>query len=102
MKVMCQWHYFTGTYPHPVAADPSHPTKDKTDAIAQWDYDDAVSSYFLSQKLPDTTKIHLANCANTQERWKSVTKEYQAKSAFAQADLCPVFLDMKCTKGGNI
>jgi len=30
------------------------------------------------------------------------TKEYQAKSAYAQADLHQSFLDMHCTKGGDI
>ena len=31
-----------------------------------------------------------------------VTKEYQAKSAYAQADLHQAFLEMRCAKGGNV
>jgi hypothetical protein len=46
--------------------------------------------------------MRLANCSTTQERWTSVTKEYQAKSAFAQADLHQAFLDMRCPKGGDV
>ena len=102
MKVMRRWQYFTGTYPRPVPADLNHLTKDETDAMIQWDYDDAISSFFLSQKLPDTTEIRLVNCISTKEQWDTVTKEYQAKSPFAQGDLCQAFLDMRCTKGGDV
>ena len=102
MKVTRRWQYFTGTYPQPIPTDHDHPTKDETDTMIQWDYDDAVSSFFLSQKLPDTAEICLVNCTSTKEQWDVVTKEYQAKSAFAQGDLCQAFLDMKCTKGGDV
>jgi len=102
MKVMRRWAYFTGLNPYPDPVDAAKPTKDEVAAIIQWEYEDSVASYFLSQRLPDTTEMRLANCSNTQERWDMVTKEYQAKSVFAQADLQQAFLDMRCTKGGDV
>ena len=59
-------------------------------------------SYLLLQRLPDITEMRLAHCTTTQERWTLVTKEYQAKSAYAQADLHQAFLDMRCSKGGDM
>jgi hypothetical protein len=102
MKVMRRWAYFTGIIPCPGPINAAQPTKKEATVIVQWEYEDSVASYLLSQRLPDTTEMRLANCTTTKERWDLVTKEYQAKSAYAQADLHQVFLEMQCTKGGNI
>ena len=102
MKVTRRWAYFTGLNPRPEPADAAQPTKEEAAAIIQWEYEDSVASYYLSQKLPDTTEMRLANCSTTKERWDIVTKEYQAKSAYAQADLHQAFLEMRCTKGGDV
>src|SRR6267154_2287203 len=102
MKVTRQWAYFTGLNPYPKPVDAAKPTKEEATAIVQWEYEDSVASYLLSQRLPDTTEMRLANCKTTQERWALVTQEYQAKSAYVQADLHQAFLDMRCTKGGNM
>jgi hypothetical protein len=102
MKVMRRWPYFIGLCPCPVPKDAANLTTDEADLIAKWEYEDSVASYLLSQRLLNTTEIRLANCSTTMERWDMVTKEYQVKSAFAQADLRQVFLDMQCAKGGNV
>ena len=83
MKVTRRWAYFTGILPCPEPADASKPTKDEAELIVQWEYEDSVASYLLSQRLPDTTEMRLASCSTTKERWDMVTKEYQAKSAYA-------------------
>jgi hypothetical protein len=36
-------------------------------AIVQWEYEDSVASYYLSQRLPDTTEMRLANCSTTSD-----------------------------------
>jgi gag-polypeptide of LTR copia-type len=102
MKVMRRWPYFIGLCPCPVPKDAANPTTDEADLIAKWEYEDSVASYLLSQRLLNTTEICLTNCSTTMERWDMVTKEYQVKSTFAQADLRQVFLDMQCAKGGNV
>ena len=102
MKVTRRWAYFTGLSPYPDPIDPAKPTPEEAAQIVQWEFEDSVASYLLSQRLPDTTEMRLANCTTTKERWDLVTKEYQAKSAYAQADLHQAFLEMRCTKGGNV
>ena len=102
MKVTRRWAYFTGIHRYPEPVDPAKPTREEATAIVQWEYEDSVASYLLSQRLPDTTEMRLANCSTTEERWDQVTKEYQAKSTYAQADLHQAFLDMRCAKGGDV
>ena len=53
------------------------------EAATEWEYQDSVASYLLSQRLPDTTVMHLNGHATMEEQWTAVTMEYQAKSAYA-------------------
>jgi hypothetical protein len=87
MKVTCRWAYFTGLSPYPDPIDPAKPTPEEAAKIVQWEFENSIASYLLSQRLPDTTEMRLANCTTTKECWDLVTKEYQAKSTYAQADL---------------
>ena len=102
MKAMRRWAYFTGHEPRPKPKDANNPTDTEIDAAEIWEYEDSVASYLLSQRLPDATEIRLASCTTTKERWEAITQEYQAKSAYAQADLHQAFLDMRCAKGEDV
>ena len=102
MKVTCRWSYFTGSNPKPKAKNPKSPTDTEIEAATEWEYQDSVASYLLSQHLPDMMVMRLNGHMTTEERWTAVTKEYQAKSAYAQADLHQAFLDMRCAKGGDV
>lgn len=102
MKVTRRWPYFTGAKPHPKPTDVSKPTDAEIEAAEKWEHEDSVASYLLSQRLPDTTIMRLSSCITTKDRWDSVTQEYQAKSAYAQADLHQAFLEMRCAKGGDV
>ncbi|KAN0111334.1 hypothetical protein V8E52_008609 [Russula decolorans] len=46
--------------------------------------------------------MRLVNCITTSARWAIVTHDYQAKSAYAQADLQQAFLEMRCAKGADV
>jgi len=76
MKVTRRWGYFTGTKPYPHPADLNLVTTEEATAIELWEYEDAVASYLLSQRLPDTTEMRLANCSTTKERWTTVSLDY--------------------------
>jgi hypothetical protein len=103
MKVTRRWTYFTGLKAQPSPpADEDNPTEEEVEAIEKWEYEDSVASYLLSQRLPDTTVMRLSTCSTTKERWDMVTLEYQAKSAYAQADLHQSFLEMRCARGGDV
>jgi hypothetical protein len=102
MKVTRQWGYFSDTKPCPMPADPNNVSTTETADIEEWEHQDAVVSFLLLQRLPDTTEMQLANCSSTQECWTLLSNDYQAKSAFAQANLHQAFLDMCCAKGIDI
>ena len=46
--------------------------------------------------------MHLSSCPTAKERWDAVTQEFQAKSAYAKANLHQSFLEMHCAKGGDV
>ena len=102
MKATCQWAYFTGEEPCPRPKGTSKPTSAEIEAAEMWEYEDTIAQYLLSQRLPDSTVMRLSKCRTAFEQWETITQEYQAKSAFAQADLHQAFLDMRCTKGEDI
>jgi hypothetical protein len=77
-------------------------TINKATAIELWEYKDAVTSYLFLQRLPDTIEMCLANCSTTKEQWTMVSLDYQAKSAYTQADLQQAFLEMCCAKGADV
>ena len=60
-----------------------------------------VISYLLSQHLPDANIMCMVSCASAQDQWELVTKEFQAKSKYMQANLHQSFLDMHCIRGGG-
>ena len=103
MKVTHYWAYFTGLRAQPSPPiDEDNPTEEEIEAIEKWEYEDSVASYLLSQCLPNTTIMHLSTCSTTKEHWDMVTLEYQAKSAYVQANLHQSFLEMHYTRGGDI
>ena len=102
MKATCRWAYFTGKEPCPRPKGTSKPTSAKIEATEMWEYEDTVAQYLLSQCLPDSTVMCLSKCQTAFEQWETITQEYQAKSAFVQADLHQVFLDMYCAKEEDI
>ena len=44
----------------------------------------------------------MVSCTSAQDHWELVTKEFQAKSKYAQANLHQSFLDLHCVRGGDI
>src|SRR5712692_2427395 len=102
MRVTRRWGYFTGARAHrkPKVAD--KPTEGESEAGEKCEHEDAVASYLLSQHLPDITVMRLTSCLTAHDQCDMVTKEYQAKNAYAQADLHQSFLEMRCTKGGDV
>ena len=67
MKITGHWGYFIGSRPRPSPSDISMPMDAEIEAEDQWECKDAVASYLLSQHLPDTTVMCMANCATAQD-----------------------------------
>jgi hypothetical protein len=102
MKAVRRWAYFTGEEPCPEGMGASKATSAEQGAIEAWEYEDSVASYLLYQRLPDAIVMRLSVCSTTHERWEKITREFQAKSAYAQADLHEAFLEMHCAKGEEV
>jgi hypothetical protein len=102
MKAACRWAYFTGGEPCPEAMGAGKVTSAEQGAIDAWEYEDSVASYLLFQRLPNAIVMRLSICSTTHERWEKITREFQAKSAYVQADLHKAFLKMHCTKGEEV
>src|SRR5258708_29647210 len=102
MRVTRRWGHFTGARPRPKPKVADKPTEGEREAIEKWEHEDTVASYLLPHRLPDITVMCLTSCLTAHNRWEMVTKEYQAKSAYMQADLHQSFLEMCCAKGGDV
>jgi LTR polyprotein gag-polypeptide-like protein len=102
MKVTHRWDHFISAKPCPKPKVTDKPIDAEREAIEKWEHENAIASYLLSQHLLDITVICLTNCLTAHNQWKMVTKEYQAKSAYTQADLHQSFLKICCAKGGDV
>jgi hypothetical protein len=86
----------------PTPKNSTKPTEEEAEALERWDHEDLVASYLLAQRLPDTTALHLEQFPTAQGRWSILSREYTAKSAYAQNDLEDAFLEMRCPRGGDV
>src|SRR6266852_2511804 len=86
MKAMHRWAYFAGHKPCPKPKDTGKPTDAEVDAAEKWEYKDSMATHLLFQRLPNSIVMRLSRCCTAHEQWEAITREYQAKSAFAQAD----------------
>jgi hypothetical protein len=102
MQATRRWGHFEGTKPRPTPKSKAKPTEEEAEALERWDHEDLVASYLLAQRLPDTTALHLEEFPTAQERWRTLSQEYTAKSAYAQNDLEDAFLEMRCPRGGDV
>ena len=87
--------------PLPPSRPPS-PTPDERKAQKDWDNEEALSQYLLSQRIPDSTLMRVRRFTTVAERWTAIVIEYTDKSMYAQTSLKAEFLESKCPKGSNV
>ena len=46
---------------------------------AEWDKDEWVAKYMLTQRLPDSTVVHIQKLTAVTEQWAAILKEYTEK-----------------------
>lgn len=102
IKVMHHWAYFAGHTQRLNPTDVKNPTDAQIELTEIWHYDRSVASYLLTQRLPNSALMHLTTCSTAQEQSEKLTKKYQAKCAYARANLHQSFLEMRCTNKGLI
>jgi hypothetical protein len=82
MQATCCWGHFDGTKKHPSPLDATKPSDDELAAIEQWECEDQVARYLLSQHLPNTTTICLYQYPMAHLHWSYIHDEYMAKSMY--------------------
>ena len=63
---------------------------------SQWDKDERSAKSLLTQKIPDSTLMHIHTKKTVVERWNAIVVEYTEKGSYAQTDLRQKFLELKC------
>jgi hypothetical protein len=96
------WQYLEGTKACLVPKDEDKPTDQEATDIESWDYNDFMVRFLLLQRTPDTSTLALSHCTTAKKAWTKLTREYEAKSTYAQNDLKQSFLDMRCSKGEDV
>jgi len=102
MAINVRWGHFNGSDLRPVPKDLKNPTNVEKQAAQQWDREDDIAGYLMSQRLPDEIILDIEEFATTEEQWDAISAIFTAKTDFMQTDLHQSFMDMKCPKGGNI
>jgi hypothetical protein len=102
MEANQKWGHFSGSVTRPVPKDDKNPTADETKSMSEWDHDEVVARYLLSQHLPDSTAVRLKGLASAKERWDKVKTEFSVKSQYAEADMLTTFSEMRCPRGGDV
>jgi len=96
------WGHFNGSDLHPIPKDLKNPTNMEKLATQQWDHEDDIAGYLMTQHLPDKIILDIEKLASTEEQWDAISSIFTAKTDFMQTDLHQSFMDMKCPKGGDI
>ena len=107
------WGHFDGTSTCPSALPvsvtdvdgnvmTSPPSDVEITAIDKWDKDKCSPKSLLTQKIPNSTLMHVHNKCTVLERWESIVTEYTEKGAYTQTDLRGRFLESNCPDKGNV
>ena len=102
MEANRKWSHFSGTPGRPVPADANKVTDEEKKAQDEWDQDEVVARYLLSQRLPDSTAVRLKGLSTAKERWDKVIAEFSVKSQYAETDMLTAFSEMRCPRGGDV
>jgi hypothetical protein len=77
-------------------------TDEELAQMAQWDKNEKSVKSLLTQKIPDSTLMHVHTKKTVQKHWAAIVSEYTEKGAYAQMDLRACFLEMRCSDKGNV
>ena len=102
MVIMHRWGHFDGTNTRPVPKDAAHPTNAESEVIKEWEREDAIAQWLLSQKLPDSTVLYLDEYPTAKAQWDELVEENKVTGIYARLDLERSFLDMRCPRGGDV
>jgi hypothetical protein len=102
MEANRKWGHFDGSSTRPAAADPNKPTDEEKAAQADWDQNETVAKYLLTQRMPDSAAVHLRPIALVMDHWAKVKTKYSVKSQYAEVDLLTAFSEMHCSSVSKV
>ena len=59
MEANRKWGHFNGLSKHPTSVDPDKPTDEEKATQVDWDQNEMVAKYLLTQCMPDSTAVRL-------------------------------------------
>src|SRR6266702_5224711 len=102
MEANQKWGHFDGTTPCPAPADANTPTDAELKVVVNWNQDETVAKYLLSQRLPNSTAVHLQALVSAKQCWDKVKTEFSMKSQYTEMDLLTAFSKMRCPRRGDV
>jgi len=96
-----RWGHFDGTDAKPVLSTPTA-KPDEMEKLAEWEKEERMAQYMLSQKLPDSVVVQVHKLDTVKKKWDLVKEEYTRKGLFSQADLQKSFMQSQCPCGESI
>ena len=69
---------------------------------AEWDKDERMVKYMLTQRLPDSTVICIQKLTTVAEQWDAIVKEYTEKGKLAQTNMRWEFMELRCGASADI
>jgi len=75
MQAMHRWGHIDGTNTCPVPKDATCPTNAESEAIKQWEREDAITGYLLSIRLPDVIALYIDDRQTVKEQWNQFIEE---------------------------
>jgi len=69
---------------------------DEQKDIDAWEKEEWISSYMLSQKLPDSAVMRIRKLDSVAEKWKAVKDEFSTKGLFARMEMRSSFIASCC------
>jgi len=75
MQAMHRWGHIDRTNTCPVPKDATCPMNAESEAIKQWEREDAITGYLLSIRLPDVIALYIDDCQTAKEQWNQFIEE---------------------------
>src|SRR5882762_10183578 len=113
MEAKDKWGHFNGLTLWPPQPQPMLPfappeametesIASEANLVAEWDKNECTVKYMLTQRLPDSTLIHIQCYVTIAEQWSAIIEEYTKKGESAQAELWRDFMELCCGASANV
>ncbi|KAJ8585858.1 hypothetical protein M405DRAFT_744574 [Rhizopogon salebrosus TDB-379] len=96
------WMHFDGTNPPPCPNGTTIPSPPDPDDLAKWRKSENLAKHLLTQRIPNSTALHVRNLTDVTTMWAEIVREYTEKGTYVQTDLRTKFLESKCPSGGDV